>query len=419
MKSRSLLILCLGLNLLLAGTLFCARLFLSPPKPAALPPAPTFQSAGIAAKGEAAPAPAPARPSDPFVWRSIESADYHQYIANLRAMECPDWLIRDIIVADIDDLYQGRERSEPVASPPWQGADRRRAKARAQAGKKYALQVEKRALVKELLGYEWDSHANEIWNQDLAVSLLLGFLPDDKASQVLALAAKYDEAKQNVREDANFILIDEDYARLQALYNGFVADASSLLSPGELDELQLRIQAQTFFLAQDIHFDGTGVNDAELHTLARLSKNVQDVFRNDFVEDRNISEAEQDRRKAEFDRQVKVLLGPERYADYQRAQDPGFREVFQFGQKANLAKATTVKLYDARNAAEEQAGKMQADPSLSPEEQAAALAVLKAATARNLSALLGNSYSDYIGGPGQWLQNLAAPPNPQAQNSAP
>src|SRR5258707_726477 len=38
------------------------------------------------------------------IWRQIASADYRQYIANLRTVECPEWLIRDIIVADIDDL---------------------------------------------------------------------------------------------------------------------------------------------------------------------------------------------------------------------------------------------------------------------------------------------------------------------------
>ena len=154
-------------------------------------------------------------------WRLIASADYRQYIANLRAVGCPEWLVRDIIVADIDDLYEQKSRTDPVYFAPWQGADQRRKAARSRSAKLNALRQEKRALVKSLLGYEWENYGEEVWNQDLPTSLTLGFLPDDKATQVLSLKDQYTEAAQNVREDANFILIDDDRARLQSLYEEF------------------------------------------------------------------------------------------------------------------------------------------------------------------------------------------------------
>ena len=45
------------------------------------------------------------------------------------------------------------------------------------------------------------------------------------------------------------ILIDEDRARLQLLYQSLTAEKSRLLSPAELDELQLRVQAAGYFTA--------------------------------------------------------------------------------------------------------------------------------------------------------------------------
>src|SRR6266446_3510341 len=33
----------------------------------------------------------------PFLWSQIESADYREYIANLRAVGCPEQIIHDII----------------------------------------------------------------------------------------------------------------------------------------------------------------------------------------------------------------------------------------------------------------------------------------------------------------------------------
>src|SRR5262245_10847191 len=38
--------------------------------------------------------------NSPFHWRTIESEDYRKYIANLRAIGCPEETIRDIIVAE-------------------------------------------------------------------------------------------------------------------------------------------------------------------------------------------------------------------------------------------------------------------------------------------------------------------------------
>src|SRR5436305_6744109 len=48
----------------------------------------------------------------PFTWSEIESSDYRTYIANLRRGGCPEKTIRDIIVADVNDLYAERIAKE-------------------------------------------------------------------------------------------------------------------------------------------------------------------------------------------------------------------------------------------------------------------------------------------------------------------
>jgi hypothetical protein len=53
------------------------------------------------------PPPAASAPVHPPVvrWSRIESQDYHAYIANLRAIGCPEPTIRDIIYADVSELF--------------------------------------------------------------------------------------------------------------------------------------------------------------------------------------------------------------------------------------------------------------------------------------------------------------------------
>src|SRR5947208_8054614 len=43
-----------------------------------------------------------------FRWGSVESPDYREYIANLRAIGCPEETIRDIVIADVNKLFAGR-----------------------------------------------------------------------------------------------------------------------------------------------------------------------------------------------------------------------------------------------------------------------------------------------------------------------
>jgi hypothetical protein len=61
----------------------------------------------------AAPEPAPAPvAAAPFHWSQLESSDYATYIANLRAIGCPEQTVREIISADVDDSYASRR--EPL-----------------------------------------------------------------------------------------------------------------------------------------------------------------------------------------------------------------------------------------------------------------------------------------------------------------
>jgi len=43
-----------------------------------------------------------------FDWRQVESPDYKQYIANLRAIGCPEKTIKEIVTADVKDLFATR-----------------------------------------------------------------------------------------------------------------------------------------------------------------------------------------------------------------------------------------------------------------------------------------------------------------------
>src|SRR6185503_2883833 len=77
----------------------------------------------------AVPQPPPAAATN-LDWTGVESSDYKQYIANLRALGVPEEGIRALIIPDINQLYEPREaplRAQLATDD--QSPDRRRAAA--------------------------------------------------------------------------------------------------------------------------------------------------------------------------------------------------------------------------------------------------------------------------------------------------
>ena len=63
------------------------------------------------------------RAASRFTWRLLESDDFKQYITNLRAVGCPEQTIQDIIIAEVNNLYAGKEaalRLRPEHLKPWE-----------------------------------------------------------------------------------------------------------------------------------------------------------------------------------------------------------------------------------------------------------------------------------------------------------
>src|SRR6266542_866720 len=71
--------------------------------PVAITSAPTFRIAKTNVLIRAEPG---------FSWRDIESPDYPMYVLNLRSIGCPETTVRDIIVADVSQLYARKRAAE-------------------------------------------------------------------------------------------------------------------------------------------------------------------------------------------------------------------------------------------------------------------------------------------------------------------
>jgi hypothetical protein len=141
-KQRHTLVLSLLANGGLAVALACLLTARSPR------PAPSNETA------PAEPNTSPATETAPeFNWRQLESPDYRTYIANLRAVGCPEETIRNIILPGINQVYAAKNAAlvPPEGPNYWEWP---RPGAIHSNDRQETLFQEKRTLVRDLLGID-------------------------------------------------------------------------------------------------------------------------------------------------------------------------------------------------------------------------------------------------------------------------
>jgi hypothetical protein len=358
----------------------------------------------------------------PFHWSVLESPDYAIYAANLRAVGCPERTVRDILLPDIEKLYTER-RAELADGPEdrfWETADQRDARQRAREAKLRSLELEKRALIRQLLGADWNFAAlKELRSDGLASGLmevLLGFTDVGKTEHLFLTHELFQDevrAQQTVTEG---IVLDEDLPKLQALRDGFEAALARGLAPAEVEELRLRLAALEG-MEHVQRRNGVAVTGAELREIARLRADTHDMLAKALnIDDELYPDEVRTKGEAAFNELLRRFLGAERFADVERAMDGLFRELFQSTDKQGVSKAALVQAYEVRRAAEEQARQIRADAQLSSEERSVLLAALRAQTTQALARSLGPvGFGAYLKEHGQQFTNSLSLPVTRAR----
>lgn len=353
----------------------------------------------------------------PFHWSALESPDYAVYVANLRTVGCPERTLRDILLPDLEKLYD--ERKAALADGPedrfWETADVRDARQRQRDAKLRELELEKRALIRQLLGADWNFAAlKELRSEGFAsaiLELLLGFTDTAKSDHLFTTHQTFEDDVQAHQAASEGIVLDEDVPRLQALRDRFEAELARVLAPSEVEELRLRLAA----LEGMEHLsrrNGVSITGAELREIARLRADTHDMLAKALnLDDELYPEELRAKGEAAFAELLRRFLGTERFADVERAKDQLFRELFQSTEKQGVSKAALVQAYETRRVAEAQAREIRADQQLTAEERTALLAALRAQTTQTLARSLGPvGFGAYLKQHGQQFTNSLSMP---------
>jgi LysM repeat protein len=306
-----------------------------------------------------------------FTWRQVESPDYRAYIANLRDIGCPEQTIRDIIIADVDQLYAKKRAGElATADLDWWKSEPDASVAQATRARLDALEQERRALLASLLGPDWQTR-----EPDSAPSSgyalngpVLGALPPETKAAVEGILARADQRVQEYRNAQKAAGKEPELAALARLSEQTRNELAGVLNPAQLEEFLLRYSET----ARDLRRQLTGfpVTPDEFRRLFRARDPIDQQILLTYAVD-NVASA-QTRAALQKQREdaLRTVLGPERYREYKIATDPAFRDALATAQKAGAPDDMVPSLYAINNAAAQELDRIRNDPTLTPEQKA-------------------------------------------------
>jgi len=407
MKTRAILIVSIFLNAgLLASFLVAKR----PADKTATAAASNVVTKTVTRKSSAArPAHTLIVPGKDLNWSSVESDDYKEYIANMRAVGVPEETIRDIIIADVNKLYAAKIAALRPSSADfkfWKTNDRAvRNAERERRNQERELQQEKRVLIKELLGVDLETEIARQNGERDRDAIRYGFLSPEKQEQLKTLREKYRDQERALFADGGGFT-PENRAKFTALRAQQEAEMTALLTPAEFEEYQLR----SSYTARNMRENLTSFQptEQEFRGVFKLQKAFDDQYgmtRGGGGDDA-LRQA-RDQAQQVLEEQLKALLGDQRFKDYNLSQDDQYRNIYEFAQKNNLTTDTAQKIYEVRVAAEAERQRIQSDRSMSSDQRQAQLAALANQTKQALGTFLGpDTFNTYQQSDGRWMNRL-------------
>jgi hypothetical protein len=311
-----------------------------------------------------------------FNWVEVESSEFPTFIANLRRIGCPEQTIKDIILAEVDRLYEKRERTEVVLpDQEWWRSDPETNAVQSAAYQIQALEAEKAALLVELLGPDWN-HQPETPSGDplrLDGPILSKLSPEIKEAVLkIAVAARdqttaYLAQKSGAKEEPS----SQDLERIREQER---SELVKILTPEQLEEFQLRYSNGAVQMRQELH--GFEANADEFRSIFRIRDSYDRQIQALDAKD----PASANRRVAlqrARDQAVSQVISPERYPLYVMSQDPVFRQVQTSAEQSGVPAEKVLPIYQVNRATQMEIERIRNDASLSEADKAAALQTIQ------------------------------------------
>jgi hypothetical protein len=360
---------------------------------------------------------APAKPelvyqTNDFRWNQLESTDYREYIAKLRAIGCPERTIKDIILTDVMRLYaqrRGQFYHNGRAFTYWETNDKRKLKQpqiEERDRQLAAIDKDLPAVLRELLGINYERELNKYFVDADEDDNRLAFLSEDKRAQVLALRDQFEGERERILYEAQSgkpsVSEIEQLRQIDQLQDEALDE---VLSPQEKEQYELSTSPTADRLRQQLI--GFNPTEEEFRNLFNKQKAIDDAYEFEDTNDATVIAAKASDEAAMMAAFKGNLIG-DRVAQFDRSQDPEYQNLTLLSARYDLPADAADTLLEMRHAAEEEKEKLLSNKEIPPERVEAALEAIQAETEKTARATLGDQAFAQYSQSAAWIKNLGA-----------
>ena len=326
-----------------------------------------------------------------FTWQEVESPDYAIYVENLRALGMPGTTVRDIIVADVDQLFAKRQRAEAAKQDIewWRSTPTSEAQSNALA-RAQIIESERAELLTKLLGADWNK--DRATNDPAPLALIgpvLGNLPEQVKATVQDIAARSKARVADYLAQVQAKGEQPSAAELAKMREETRQQLTSVLSPQQLEEFLLRYSENANRLRREL----TGFNAtpdefrALFHATDAINREIDARASGDDAA------SQRTRQTLELQRLIAIrnALGPERFAAYQTVNDPAYRDAMAVAQQVGGGDETALALYEISRATTDEFNRIRNDPTLTDAQKQQQLREAELEQLRARSLVLGET----------------------------
>lgn len=335
-------------------------------------------------------------------WRAIDAPDLGRLVANLRAAGFPEADVHAVACAMVMDRYLARRQAmlETNGPRPYWRPQRGDGLSPEQRAELAGLARAGDETLREVFGFVPITESERRMNV-----ASFGPLPDEKIRAIKRIHAEFSDLQREVFDEFSggpimpwdrekFAVIAVERRReLEAALTAEESELYSLYGPG---------------LAQQMRRDLAGFEPTEAEFRAILAIRAgREADPNGAV----LFDAAASRQGMEATRaakeEIRALLGEARYAEYERALDPGYRRAAELVDRYRLPPANATAVHDLGREMETRAARVRADASLSPAARKEAFAALAREAGERLGSLLTpEGVAAFRAAGGVWLRPL-------------
>jgi hypothetical protein len=325
----------------------------------------------------------------PFAWQNVESTNYDLYVFNLRGIGCPEPTIRDIIMADVNQVYARRRRELNATTNDlkWWVSDPDPSEVRAALQREKALEDERRKLLTHLLGTNWDHTAEQEVPPVALAGPVLGALTPVRQQQVQEIVARTQSRVSDYLAQCEQAGEFPDTVELARLREQTRVELSTQLNPEELEEFLLRYSNDANQLRAELR--GFNATPDEFRRVFAATDPIDRELQLLGNEDDPATLAERQRLQEQRDLALRQALSAERYDTYRALTDADYRAALTDAQQAGASAQAGRGLYELNQAAASEKARVSADETLSPEEREKELQLIDQEQKAARAALLG------------------------------